>query len=416
MRKPSTVQAGRVAVVGLGYVGLPTALALHASGTRVTGMDVSPARLDAVRRRAVDLLPGQCAGLAAALDDEEFLLTDDADAFRDCEAVVICVPTPVTDEAVPDLTELRAACAAVVARAQAGQLLLLTSTSYVGTTRDLLVTPPRERGLRPERDVFVAFAPERIDPGNPLHDQERTPRMVGGVGSAATERAAELLARTAPVVHRVDSPETAEKAKLWENTFRAVNIALANELADGCLTLGLNPRAVIEAAATKPYGFMPFYPGPGVGGHCIPCDPHYLRWQLTRTGAATPLLDTAMAAVAARPDTVASRALALLAARKDASRPPRVLLLGVSYKPGVADVRDSPALRIIDALSANGASVAYTDPYVPTLARGPRVLTAVADPATRHWDLVIVHTRHPGWDVSWVPDSTPVLDPTHNAP
>ncbi|MFB8206290.1 nucleotide sugar dehydrogenase [Streptomyces sp. NPDC056010] len=379
-------------------------------------MDVSPSRLRAIRQGSVDLLPEQYRALTAALAGEEFQLTDDIARIRDYDAVIICVPTPVTPQAVPDLTALRAACASVVAAARRGQLLLLTSTSYVGTTRDLLVRPLQERGLRVDEDVFVAFAPERIDPGNPHHAQESTPRVVGGAGPASTERATELLGRTAPAVHRVDSLEAAEMAKLWENTFRAVNVTLANELADGCLALGLEPLAVIEAAATKPYGFMPFYPGPGVGGHCIPCDPHYLRWQLAARHAATPVIDAAMAAVAARPGVVANRALALLAARKSSPAPARVLLLGVSYKPAIADVRDSPALRIIEILTAHGVEVAYADPFVPTLASGNRVLTAVAEPAARDWDLVIVHTRHPGFDHTWVPAGTPVLDPTHHAP
>ncbi|MGW2592962.1 UDP binding domain-containing protein [Streptomyces sp. NPDC001515] len=204
-------------------------------------------------------------------------------------------------------------------------------------------------------------------------------------------------------------------AKLWENTFRAVSVALANELADSCLSLGVEPLAVIGAAATKPFGFMPFYPGPGVGGHCILCDPHYLRWQLAGRHSPTPVIDAAMAAVAARPGTVAARALALLAAR-EAGSPARVLLLGVSYKPGIADVRDSPALPIIELLTTQGASVEYADPFVPTLACAAPTLTAITDPAAHDWDLVIVHTRHLDRDLGWVPATTEVLAPTHQRP
>lgn len=262
------------------------------------------------------------------------------------------MPTPVDRHLVPDLGALSAACASVVEHAVPGQLLMLTSTTYVGTTRDLLVEPLTARGFVVGEDIFVAFSPERIDPGNARHTQDTTPRVVGGTGRETTDRAAAVLARTAPSVHVLPSPEAAEMTKLWENTFRAVNIALANEFAENCRTLGIDPIPVIEAAATKPYGFMPFYPGPGVGGHCIPCDPHYLLWQLRAERTASPVIEAAMTAIAGRPGMVVRRVRELLGERGLATVGARVLVVGIAYKPGVADLRESPALEIIEELAA----------------------------------------------------------------
>ncbi|MEW2091917.1 nucleotide sugar dehydrogenase [Streptomyces sp. NPDC006682] len=416
---PSQTQGGRratVAVVGLGYVGLPTALSLHAAGHTVVGVDTSELRLDAIRSGRADLLPSQHDRLASALHDTGFRLTADPAAVAAADAVIICVPTPVDERLTPDLRALTTACSSVVAHAVRGQLLVLTSTSYVGTTRDHLVEPLTARGLLPGTEVFVAFAPERIDPGNPAHSPERTPRVVGGVTPRSTELAASLLAGTASFVHRVDSPEAAEMSKLWENTFRAVNIALANELAENCLEFALDPRQVIEAAATKPYGFMPFRPGAGAGGHCIPCDPHYLLWQLRARKVASPLVDAAMAAIAERPARVAGKARDALAARGLGTTGSRVLVLGVAYKPGVSDLRESPALEIIDLLTAWGASVAYTDPLVPRLERRGTVLHSVEAPEAVEWDLVVVHTVHPGAALDWLERGPAVLDVTHHFP
>ncbi|MER6347618.1 nucleotide sugar dehydrogenase [Streptomyces sp. NPDC001595] len=398
-----------VAVVGLGYVGLPTALALWSAGATLVGLDTSERRLTAIRAGTVDLLPAQHATLACAEETGDFRLTSDADRLRDADAVIICVPTPVTPDHTPDLTALRTACAAVVARAVPGQLIVLTSTSHVGTTRELLLEPLAARGLTPETDVLVAFSPERIDPGNERHLPEHTPRIVGGAGPLSTHAAASLLRPTASRVHEVAAPETAEMAKLWENVFRAVNIALANELSDACLDLGLAPLPVIEAAATKPYGFLPFYPGPGAGGHCIPCDPYYLLAQLpSRRGA--PLVSTAMAALSERPARIAAQAARLLDADGLTLTGARVLVLGVAYKSGVSDVRESPALRLITLLTEQGADVSYSDCQVPALTVAGRALTSVPRPEDGDWDLVVVHTAHPGTPLGWLDTAPRVLD------
>ncbi|MET8583064.1 nucleotide sugar dehydrogenase [Streptomyces collinus] len=406
-----------VGIIGLGYVGLPTALALLESGLRVIGVDVDPARLDAIRDQRVDLVPDDHARLRAHTGDgpgaDRFVLTTDPAALRAAEAVLICVPTPVDEHLVPDLRALAGACATAAAHAMPGQTVVLTSTSYVGTTRDLLLGPLAERGLRVPEDVSVAYAPERIDPGSTDHTQSTTPRVVGGVSPECTRRAADVLRRTGAEVHEVLSPEAAEMTKLLENTFRAVNIALANEFATICGELGLEALEVIQAAATKPYGFMPFFPGPGVGGHCIPCDPHYLLWQLRGKRVASPLIDTAMTAIATRPQAVVQRAREVLADAGTPLRAARVLVVGAAYKPGVADLRESPSLEIMAALREAGAEVAYTDPLIPSVPLGGRPLLSEREPGERDWDLVLVHSVHPRQDLSWIGDDVPVLDTTY---
>ena len=406
-----------VAVVGLGYVGLPTALGLHDAGRAVLGVDVDPSRLEAISQGRVDILDSDRERLGVALESDRFELTSSDQLLRSAAAVVICVPTPIDEHLLPDLTILRSACATVVKRAVRGQTIILTSTTYVGSTRELLVGPLEARGLVVGEDVFVAFSPERIDPGNDRHLQRDLPRILGGVTPACTERAAAVLASTAGRIEVVSSPESAEMAKLLENTFRAVNIALANEVADACKVLGLDVMEVIGGAASKPYGFMPFYPGPGVGGHCIPCDPHYLLWQLRKHRLATPVIEQAMVGIAARPGKVVDRARDVLGEAGLGVTGSRILVLGVTYKPDIDDVRESPALTVIPGLMAAGAQVDYHDPHVPQL-RLPdgTVLEHAADALERAYDLVVVHTAHSTTPTDWVLRQPLVLDTTYRLP
>jgi UDP-N-acetyl-D-glucosamine dehydrogenase len=404
-----------VAVMGLGYVGLPTGIALAAAGFDVIGVDVSERRLADIRDGTADLLADDRERLAAAIASEQLTLCCEAEAIAEADAVLICVPTPVDEERRPDLRPLASACATVVDRARAGQLIILMSTTYVGTTKDLLAAPLLRRGLVPGIDVNVAFSPERIDPGNTTWRQEAVPRVVGGVTPDCTRAARGLIEQIAACVHPVSSPEAAELSKLYENSFRAVNIAFANEMADGCRRLGLDPLEVIEAAGTKPYGFMKFYPGPGVGGHCIPCDPHYLLWGLREAQATVPVLERAMEGIAARPHEVVAQAAELLEDRQIDVACARVLLVGISYKPGILDTRESPALEMLAELTRRGAAVAYHDPLVQTLplADGGALLS-VAEPSADEFDLAIVVTAHPGHDYSWL-EHFEVLDYTYRA-
>lgn len=403
-----------LAVVGLGYVGLPTTLAFRERGHRVLGVDASEARLTSITEQRVDLVDEDRNRLARALHDSSFELTTDPTQLRLAAAVIVCVPTPVDEYQVPDLTILRSACASVVENAVPGQLFILTSTTYVGSTWDLLGAPLANRDLTAGKDIFVAFSPERINPGTDLYAHEDVPRVVGGVTPACGTAAANLLSTSVKNVHSVPDAETAEMTKLVENTFRAVNIALANEFADICHALKLNVKVVIEAAATKPYGFMPFIPGPGVGGHCIPCDPHYLLWQMKKERLHSPVIEQAMNAIAGRPRRIVESAIHALSERDMHINAAKVLLVGVAYKPDVADLRQSPALEILASLIAEGANVFYHDPRFETLTLpGGHVLRGVKDPSSVGADLTIMHTAHSDIGLDWLADEHMVLDTTY---
>lgn len=402
-----------VAIVGLGYVGLPTALALATQGVRVLGLDASRNRLAAIADGEVDLVPDDHARLASLRGTDRFVLSEDTNRVGEADAVIICVPTPVDEHLVPDLTALRNACADVVLGARRGQTVVLTSTSYVGTTRDLLVKPLAAKGLLAGTDVAVGFSPERIDPANTTFPQEAVPRVVGGVTPSCTDRVSDLIGMVAPTVKRVSSPETAEMTKLVENTFRAVNCALANEFADIGNVLGLDVREVIDAAATKPFGFMPFYPGPGVGGHCIPCDPHYLLWQLRSERTTAPVINEAMNAIAMRPRRTVERLAEVLHTTGVPLAGASVLIVGMAYKPGVEDVRESPALCIADGLAARGADVSYWDPLVASVRLPNGNPLRSVDPRDEVYDAVLLHTVHPGMDLTWLERQPTVVDATY---
>jgi nucleotide sugar dehydrogenase len=408
------ITTGSVAIVGLGYVGLPTAVELHGKSPRIIGIDVSELRLRDIASRQADLTDADQERLAAALADGSLELTTDPSAAAAAAAGIIIVATPVDGNQTPDLAALQGACAAVVQHAVPGQVIILTSTSYVGTTRDLLTDPLRRRGLTAGTDISVAFSPERIDPGNPAHLQSETPRVVGGATGECTSRAAEVIGRVTDSVYLVSSTDAAEATKLYENIFRAVSLALANEFADACGTLGLDPIEVTLAAGTKPYGFLGVFPGPGVGGHCIPCDPHYLLWQLNERDHDSPLIAQAMKSIALRPDRVIERAAEVMAAGSRPLAGARVVVIGVSYKAGVRDLRESPALAIIEGLIREGAEVSYYDPLIPVLdLPGGGRLRSVAAPRGPEFDLAVVHTLHPGLDYSWAHDTPVVLDATY---
>lgn len=402
----------RIAVIGMGYVGLPTALSLADRGAEIVGYDISEVRLADIKSGRVDMLPREHSRLARHLLAESLTLTAEPSAVAQADSVIICVPTPVDSHQTPNLTALDTACASVVENAVRGQTIVLTSTTYAGCTHDLLIKPLTARGFEVGTDVYVAFSPERIDPGVEAHSPEATPRVVGGATPNCADRAVDVLQHTSSAIHRVSSPETAEMTKLLENTFRAVNIALANEFSDAARELKVDIVEVIGAAATKPYGFMPFWPGAGVGGHCIPCDPHYLLWQLRARRVSAPLIEAAMNGITTRPRQVAALARQMLGDSGCPTAGANVLVLGVTYKPGVADLRESPALEIIDDLREAGAAVTFWDPYVEVIRTADGFLERVEQPAQRQWDLVIVHTNHPTEDHSWLADQKHVLDMT----
>lgn len=408
----AAAQPEAVAIVGMGYVGLPTALSMLDSGTPVVGVHIDRDRLTAIERCDVDVLEQDMDRLHRYLPTNAFALSSDPSAIRDAHTVIVCVPTPISGHYDPDLGALSSACHDVVSHAIPGQTIVLTSTTYVGCTRDMIIGPLEERGLSVGHDIHVAYAPERVDPGVAGHVIEATPRVVGGATEACTEAAIETLSHACPRLQAVSSPEAAELTKLLENSFRAVNIALANEMSDVAEHFGLSPIEIVDAAATKPYGFMPFYPGPGVGGHCIPCDPHYLLWQLRAERMTSPVVDAAMTDIAQRPKRVVTRIREMLA---DAGIPvhgARVHVVGVAYKPAVADLRESPALEILHDLSEAGVRIGYTDHHIPHLTIGEQHLTSRI-PVPQDVDLVLVHTHHPDADLGWVSRHARVLDATY---
>jgi UDP-N-acetyl-D-glucosamine dehydrogenase len=419
-----------VAVVGLGYVGLPTAIALRQAGHRIVGIDVSSPRLHAIREGDVELLSKEREALRHQLAGDGFVLTEQMQALDAADVVLVCVPTPIAGDLQPDPTILREACDAVVRHARPGQTLVLTSTTYVGSTRELLVQPLARRGLDVGEDVFVAFSPERIDPGVEGHEQLGTPRVMGGVTEACGERAEAVLAHTCKCVHRVSSPEAAEMVKLYENTFRAVNIALAFEMAEACQAYELDPVEITDGAATKPYGFLAHYPSAGVGGHCIGVDPYYLLGPLRERGRPALVAEEALRKVSGRPRHIAWRAHELLMRSGRPLRDARVLVVGASYKPGVADTREAPAVEIIERLRAEGAHVDYHDPLVPTLRVDGEQLCSVRvelrgegpnigrgeSANVNSYDLAILATLHPEHDYGWVQRCPAVLDCTYRTP
>jgi UDP-N-acetyl-D-glucosamine dehydrogenase len=415
---PRLTRTTTIAVIGLGYVGLPTALAMYAGALRVIGLEVSADRVERIRHGEPDLVPDDRERLhAARRDPDRFMVTTDVARAAEADAVIVCVPTPVDASLTPDLTWLRVACATAVACARPGQVLILTSTSYVGCTRDLLSAPLSRRGLSVGQDVFVAFSPERINPGSDAFDLASVPRVVGGVTRECARRAADVLNRICPVTHLVSSLEAAEMVKLLENTFRAVNIALANEVADVCQGFDLNPVEVINAAATKPFGFMPFYPGPGVGGHCIPCDPHYLLWQLRREHVHPPVISAAMQDISTRPARIVERATEVLDRAGKTLSGSHVLVAGLAYKPNVADTRESPALDIIDGLARRASQVSVYDPIVPSVRVGDRVYASVSgELEADSYDLVVMCCRHDSMGDLLLGGDPLVLDATFSLP
>jgi nucleotide sugar dehydrogenase len=421
---PAGAEQAVVAVVGLGYVGLPTAIALRTAGARIIGIDISAERLREIRSGEAELLAVEQEQLGCYLQDGGFSLTDRAEALEAADLVLVCVPTPVDEERRPEPLALERACEAVVRHARAGQTFVLTSTSYVGATRKLLVEPLEQRGLRVGADVFVAFAPERIDPGVGEHVQLNTPRVIGGVSESCRRQASSLLSHTCSELHPVSSPEGAEMVKLYENTFRALNIALSFEIADACREHGLDPLEVTEAAASKPFGFMAHYPSAGVGGHCIGVDPHYLTFPLRERGRPASLVEEAMRKLAGRPGQIVQRAQEMLGDEGRGLEGSRVLVVGVSYKPGVADCREAPAIEIISLLRAEGATVEYHDPLLDSVTVDGRTEEGV-DPDPRRdrsgfgpedYDLAIVATVHPGFDYGWLHRVPAVLDCTYRTP
>jgi len=389
-----------IGVIGLGYVGLPLAVAFGESGADVIGVDRD-------ERRAATIAGGgsiteDIAGerVSALIGGNRLRVSRDVWSLKDADAIVICVPTPLGKSRQPDISYIEQATEDVARILRPGQLIVLESTTYPGTTEDVLRPRLEASGLVAGRDFFLAFSPERIDPGSRTHRLEDIPKVVGGVSPESLELVSALYGRIVGKIVPVSSAETAEMVKVFENTFRAVNIALVNELAIMCRRLGISVWEVIRAAATKPFGFMPFYPGPGLGGHCLPSDPHYLSWRLRLDGYEPRFITFADDINRQMPGYVVQMVADGLNDRERSLRGARVVVIGVAYKANVADTRDSPALEIIETLQRKGATVDYHDPFVATFNAGGTLLRSVdvtsADATS--WDVVLILTAHDGCD------------------
>ncbi|HKZ15249.1 MAG TPA: nucleotide sugar dehydrogenase [Solirubrobacterales bacterium] len=385
----------KLGIVGLGYVGLPLALAFAEAGNEVVGLDTDPGKLAdlaAGRSYIEDVDDAALAAQAARLS-----ATADYADLEDCEAIVVCVPTPLSSSREPDLSYLREAAASLAEHLLPGQLIVLESTSYPGTTREELLPVLAAYGGAVGVDFYLAFSPERIDPGRSDHTIRTTPKLVGGITPACTERARALYAQICDTVEVLSSPETAELAKLLENIFRSVNIALVNEIAQLCDRLEIDVWEVVDAAATKPFGFMRFDPGPGMGGHCLPVDPFYLAFKAREHDFYPEFVELAGKVNQAQPEFCVRRIERSLNGAGKPVKDSKILILGAAYKPGIGDTRESPALRIIALLRDLGAEVSYHDPFVPELpAQGLKSVDLDAGLAAA--DLLAIVTAHPNVD------------------
>jgi UDP-N-acetyl-D-glucosamine dehydrogenase len=388
-----------VGVLGLGYVGLPLALVFEEAGFPVIGFDVDPAKPAALERGESYIRHLGADRIAAAFRRGRISATTEFGRLSECDALVICVPTPLGRHREPDLSFVRRTADAIAAHLRRGHLVVLESTTYPGTTREELLPRFEARGLRCGVDFFLAFSPEREDPGNASFHTRNIPKVVGGVDAASRDAAVALYGAAVEHVVPVSSAEVAESAKLLENIFRSVNIALVNELKVVFDRMGIDVWEVIEAAKTKPFGFMPFYPGPGLGGHCIPLDPFYLSWKAAEYGVWARFIELAGEINTSMPRYVVDKTIAALNAHGKSIKDARILVLGLSYKADIDDDRESPSFEIIELLREKGADVAYCDPCVPVSRKGRRYdlgLTSVACTPEEfaRYDGLVVSTAH----------------------
>jgi UDP-N-acetyl-D-glucosamine dehydrogenase len=405
------------AIIGLGYVGLPLAMEFCEAGFDVIGYDVSErlvARLMSGCSHVQDVPSEQ---LALHVKSGRFVATTDETEIGRADTVSIAVPTPLAKTRDPDMSYVIASADAIARHAHAGMLIVLESTTYPGTTRDVMQPRLQNLGLVIGEDVFLAFSPERVDPGNPKWQTRNTPKVLGGITPACTEAAAALYATCIDTIVPVSSPEVAELTKLLENTFRSVNIGLVNEMAIICDRLGVDVWEVIDAAATKPFGFMKFTPGPGIGGHCIPLDPHYLAWKMRTLNYKTRFIDLASEINSAMPDVVAGKVAIALNDERKSVRGSNVLVLGVAYKKDIDDMRESPALDVIRLLEERGAEVTYHDPHVARFREDghERVGVALTDEALENADAVVIITDHSAVDYQHLVDTASLVVDTRNA-
>src|SRR2546423_5867978 len=417
-------KSARVGVIGLGYVGLPLATEFAGAGFKATGFEVDEKKVGEINSGRSYIADVSSETIKKSVDADRLGATTDFDLLKECDAIIICVPTPLRKTKEPDVSFILAAAEEITQRLRRGQLIVLESTTYPGTTDEVLLPMLEATGLKLDEDFLLAFSPERVDPGNPQFKTHNIPKVVGGVTEDSTKAAAFLYSQIVNDVHDVSSARVAEAAKLLENTFRAVNIGMANEMARLCYALNIDTWEVIRAAATKPFGFMAFYPGPGIGGHCIPLDPHYLSWKARQHGFDSRFISLAEEVNSRMPEHVVQLVSDGLNDDQKAKNGARVLLLGVAYKKDIDDVRESPALSIIDRLRSKGCEVRYHDPFVSKLgfddahtagSAEPLASVELNDEEIRTSDCIVIVTDHSGIDYRRVVNLAPLVVDTRNA-
>jgi UDP-N-acetyl-D-glucosamine dehydrogenase len=409
-----------VGIIGLGYVGLPLARSFAKVGVKVLGFDVDPAKVQRLNggESYIEQIPHETI---ARMRTQGFEATDRFDRLGEPDAILICVPTPLTDAREPDLTYVTRSAQSIAAALRSGQLIVLESTTYPTTTRNVVLPILEATGLKAGQDFFLAFSPEREDPGNQTHSLDTIPKVVGGLDPRSANLACELYAAIVPKVVRVSSPEVAEACKILENTYRAINIALVNELKVLYDKMGIDVWEVIDAAKTKPFGFQAFYPGPGLGGHCIPIDPFYLTWVARQYGSSTRFIELAGEVNTSMPAYVVGRIADALNDRAQPVKGSKIAILGMAYKQNVDDCRESPGFELMDLLLKKGAVVTYNDPHIPVLppTRHYPHLRMASQPLTDAYladqDCVLIATNHSAYDYSRIVAQSRLVVDTRNA-
>jgi len=406
----------KAGIIGLGYVGLPLAVEFAKAGVEVHGIDIDSRKVDAIRKGKSYIQDVPSREVEKLVSEKKLHATSDFSVLRELDTVNICVPTPLRKSKDPDISYIVSAAQEIARYFHKGMLVILESTTYPGTTEEVILPMLEAKRLKVGRDFFLAFSPERVDPGNPQYQTRNIPKVVGGATSACTRLAAAFYELAIAKVHPVSSCASAEMVKLLENTFRSVNIGLVNELCLMSEKLGADIWEIIDAAATKPFGFMPFYPGPGLGGHCIPIDPHYLAWKARIHGFNPRFIELASAVNAEMPEFVVRKVQAILNEKGKAIKGAKILVLGLSYKKNVDDIRESPALEILELLEKNGAAVSYSDPHVPELTLHGRTHRSVSlTSAKKKFDMAVLVTDHSGFDYAAIAKSFPLILDTRNA-
>ncbi len=411
-------RSATMAIIGMGYVGLPLAIEFGRVGFKITGIDISEKKVKTVNAGKSDIDDIKDSDVKELIDLKRLYCTSDFTALKHTDVVIICVPTPLNKTKDPDVSFILDATTQIAKRIHKGQLVVLESTTYPGTTEELIKPKLEESGLKVGKDFFLAFSPERVDPGNPKYTTQNTPKIVGGTTSNCLKIARTFYEQVIVQVVPVTSTKAAEMVKLLENTFRSVNIALVNEVALMCDRLGIDTWEVIDAAATKPFGFMRFYPGPGLGGHCIPIDPHYLSWKLKSLNYYARFIELAGDINSRMPEFVVEKIATALNTKRISINGAKILVLGVSYKKDVSDLRESPSLDVIKLLQEKGAKVSYCDPYVPEIHMdlGP-IMKAVHlnEKALKAADCAAIITDHSNFNYQWIVDQSSLVVDTRNA-